>query len=277
MAHRVLRARIVLLSTVLLGACLPPPAGSPTGACRPDPFTPEVVAVLDSFGAERHHLTIAAYDDRTGCWYHLRPGQRMTTASVVKVEIMAATLLRAQRAGRRPNATESARLGPMISRSDDASASALWVSLGGERAMERWGAELGLHSTDEVAPTWGLTTTTAEDQARFMAALAQGPSPLDGISRALAWAHLQDITPAQRWGVRAGVPTGWVVGHKNGFAGSKCCGWRVNSVGYVSDPTGGGYSIAVLSDRWGSLAEGVPLVEAGARVVATALTAPVAG
>jgi len=33
----------------------------------------------------------------------------------------------------------------------------------------------------------------------------------------------------------------------------------------------------VLSDRWGSLAEGVPLVEAGARVVATALTAPVAG
>jgi hypothetical protein len=32
-------------------------------------------------------------------------------------------------------------------------------------------------------------------------------------------------------------------------------------VGYVSDPDGGGYAIAVLSDEWGSLSQGVPLVE----------------
>jgi hypothetical protein len=61
------------------------------------------------------------------------------------------------------------------------------------------------------------------------------------------------------------------VGHKNGFAGSGCCGWRVNSSGYVADPAGGGYSITVLSDGWGSLGEGIPLVEAVARVTAGSL------
>ena len=257
-----------------ISGCLPtPPPGPPTGDCRPDPFTPEVSAFLDGLGATAHHLTIAAYDDRSGCWYHFRPGQRVTTASVVKVEIMAGVLLRAQRAGRDLTTGERDRITPMIVRSDNASASALWSSLGGEAGMERIGAELGLGSTDEVAPIWGLSSTTAEDQARFLAGLAQGPSPLDERSRDRAWSFLTAITPSQRWGVRAGVPPTWVVGHKNGFAGSSCCGWRVNSVGYVADPGGGGYSIAILSDGWPDLARGIPVVEAGARVVAASLTA----
>ena len=141
--------------------------------------------------------------------------------------------------------------------------------------MEHVGATFGLEATDEIAPIWGMSTTTAEDQAQFMAELVHGPSPLNEGSRAQAWRFLNDINPSQRWGVRAGVPDDWGVGHKNGFAGSNCCGWRVNSVGYAADPAGGGYSIAILSDGWRTLAAGIPLVEAGSRVVARALTAPV--
>lgn len=265
-----------MVLALLPAACLPgaPPPGSPTGVCRPDPFTPEVVAVLDAYGAERHHLTVAVYDDRSGCWYHLRRGLRATTASVVKIEIMAGTLLAAQRAGRALTVREHQRLSAMVGRSDDAAASALWSALGGEPGMERLGAEFGLGATNEVAPTWGLTTTTAEDQARFVATLVQGPTPLDLGARVRAWGYLTSIDPGQRWGVRAGVPDGWTVGHKNGFAGSGCCGWRVNSVGYAADPGGGGYAIAVFSDSWRSLAEGIPLVEGAARSVASALTAP---
>ena len=128
------------------------------------------------------------------------------------------------------------------------------------------------HATDEVAPKWGLTTTTAEDQARFLASIVQGPSPLDSASRARAWSYLTAITPSQRWGVRAGVPEGWTVGHKNGFAGSACCGWRANSVGYAADPAGGGYAVAVFTDGWPNLAAGIPLVEGAASAVAAALT-----
>lgn len=201
----------------------------------------------------------------------------MTTASVVKIEIMAGTLLRAQRQGRGPTLSEHNRIVPMISRSDDAAASSLWSALGGEPGMERVGAEFGLAATDEVAPTWGLTTTTAQDQARFLATLVHGPSPLDEMSRTRAWGYLTAITPSQQWGVRAGVPPTWTVGHKNGFAGSACCGWRVNSVGYAADPAGGGYSIAVLSDGWRNLAEGIPLVEGASRAVANVLTPVPAG
>jgi hypothetical protein len=46
----------------------------------------------------------------------------------------------------------------------------------------------------------------------------------------------------------------------------------VNSVGYVQDPAGGGYAIAILSDGWRSLGEGIPMVEVVAAQVAGSLT-----
>lgn len=254
-------------------ACEPPapPPGPPTGTCRADPFTAEFQRNIDAFGAAAHHVTAAVYDDRTGCWYHLRRGQRVTTASVVKIEIMAATMLRAQVQRRALTNWELGNVTRMIHSSDNPSASALWVNLGGGAGMTGLGNLMGLTETTEAHPTWGLTSTTAQDQARFVHRLVQGDL-LDANWRSLAWWELRNIRPDQRWGVRAGVPRGWEVGHKNGFAPSRCCGWRVNSVGYVADPAGGGYSVAILTDQWPSLARGIPMVEHVARTVAESLT-----
>lgn len=273
--RRRLRVLVVGLGAVaLLGAvaCDPPrpPTGPPTGRCRPNPFTAEFQRNIDAFGAARHHVTASVYDDRTGCWYHLRRGQRVTTASVVKIEIMAATMRRAQDRGRALTRWELGNVTRMINSSDNPAASALWVDLGGGGAMASYGARLGLLETTETSPTWGLTSTTAYDQARFIGSLVQG-GLVDRNFRALAWWQLRNIRADQRWGVRAGVPGGWQVGHKNGFAGSSCCGWRVNSVGYVADPAGGGYSVAILSDGWPSLSAGIPMVEHVARTVAGSL------
>jgi hypothetical protein len=272
------RTRLALIAVVAVAtmgavACEPPapPPGPPTGDCRPDPFDAQFQRDLDAFGAAAHHLTVAVFDDRTGCWYHLRRGQRVTTASVVKIEIMAATILRAQDQGRPVTDWEMARMTPMIHSSDDAAASALWVDLGGAGAMSAYGDRLGLTDTVETEPKWGLTSTTAEDQARFVHQLLQG-GVLDPSGRALAWWQLGHIREDQRWGVPRGVPADWEVGHKNGFFNSSCCGWRVNSVGYVADPGGGGYSVAILSDGWGSLAEGIPTVDAIAARVSGTLT-----
>lgn len=264
-------ARTTVGVLLVLAACQPPAPhpGPPSGACT-DPFVPAVVAELDRIGAG-HRLTAAVFDDRSGCWYHYRQGQRVTTASVVKVEIMAGTLHRAQSQGRGLAKREREAILPMISASDDATASWLWTSLGGEPGMERVGATFGLTRTDEVAPTWGLTSTTAEDQAGFVSRLVQGPGPLTDAWRGVAWFFLRTVRHDQRWGVTAGVPAGWEVGLKNGFAPSRCCGWRVNSVGYVADPRGGGYSIAVLSDGWPNLQAGIPVVEAVSASVATVL------
>ena len=267
-------AALVLVAVALTAgsACDPPkpPPGPPTFACRADPFTAQLQADLDAFGAAAHHVSAAVLDDRTGCWYHLRRGQRVTTASVVKIEVMGATLLRAQDQNRGLNRSESDRVARMISTSDNAATTSLWGELGGERAMEAYGDRFGLAATDEVQPLWGLTSTTAEDQAAFVERLLQ-LGPLSADRRGWAWLFLRDIRADQRWGVRAGVPAGWEVGHKNGFADSACCGWRVNSVGYVADPAGGGYSIAVLSDGWSSMQQGIPMVEAVASAVAGSL------
>ncbi len=264
-----------MASVVLFAvACDPPapPVGPPSGACRPDPFTTAFQQQIDDYGAPGHHVTAAVYDDRTGCWYHLRQGQRVTTASVVKIEVMAATMLRAQDQRRGLTRSEMNRVLPMITASDNAATTSLWGSLGGARAMASYGARLGLAATDVTEPLWGLTSTTAQDQAWFVERLMQGGVPLDRANRGLAWLYLRGIRADQRWGVRAGVPAGWEVGHKNGFADSACCGWRVNSVGYVADPGGGGYAIAVLSDGWGSMEQGIPMVETVASAVAGSLT-----
>ena len=255
---------------VTVAAACEPPApradDSRLGQCRADPFVSGPVAALGPI-ASAHHLTASVFDDRTGCWYRFRPGERVTTASVVKVEIMAGTLLRAQNAGRNLTVGETALVTPMIHDSANAPASSLWSGLGGVTGMSRVGDAFGLAATNEVGPVWGLTSTTADDQAAFVEHLLQGPGPLDAGHRGLAWTFLRGVRPDQRWGVPAGVPDGWEVGNKNGFAGSTCCGWRVNSVGYVADPAGGGYAVAILSDRWPNQAAGVPTVETVARAV----------
>lgn len=272
------RSRLAVIGLLVIAvcgaaACEPPkpPPGPPTGECKPDPFTEQVQRDLDAFGAAAHHVTAAVYDDRTGCWYHFRRGQRVTTASVVKIEIMAAVLLRAQDQGRRISDWEISKVTPMMRTSDDPAASALWGNLGGARPISAYGDRFGLSATTEVEPKWGLTSTTAEDQAAFVHRLLQG-DVLQPSGRSHAWWQMTNVREDQRWGVGRGVPADWEVGLKNGFFDSSCCGWRVNSVGYVADPEGGGYSIAILSDGWRSLAEGIPMVEAVAGAVSGTLT-----
>ena len=54
-----------------------------------------------------HPFSAAVHDTRSGCDYLFDPNTRITTASVLKIEIMAGVLLRAQRAGRGLTAGES--------------------------------------------------------------------------------------------------------------------------------------------------------------------------
>ena len=269
---------LVLLAAVLLvtAACEPPPPradDSQLSHCRADPFAGAAVAYLAPV-AGLHDLTASVYDDRTGCWYHYRSGQRVTTASVVKMEILAGLELRAQNAERSLSPSEMKLAVPMIRVSDNHAATTLWNSLGGAAGMSRVGDAFGLSATNEVGPMWGLSSTTADDQAAFVERLVQGAGPLDAAHRGEAWAYLQLVRPDQRWGVTAGVPPGWSVGQKNGFADSNGTRWRINSVGYVADPGGGGYAIAILSDRWPTEAAGIPVVEAVSRAVAAVMTAP---
>ncbi len=249
-----------------------PEAPVPEGRapCGPTPFTAGFDAALRARWPG-NRFTASVYDRRSGCWYDYRPDLRLTTASVLKAEIMAGILLRAQAQGRGLTAWEQSNIGPMIARSADPEANALWSSLGGIAGMEGVDRAFGLTQTDQNSP-WGITTTSARDRTSLMRQLLYGDGgPLGASYRSIARSYLLSVVDSQDWGITAGVPPRTQVPLKNGFFSSRCCRWRLNSSGAVE--IGAGYVVTILSDRWPNEASGIQ----GNEFVARAINARMAG
>ncbi|OIJ90044.1 hypothetical protein BIV25_32590 [Streptomyces sp. MUSC 14] len=227
------------------------PAGTPAHA---------TAAVLDLDGTGRSpvvHGEDTAYD----------------TASIVKVDILAAVLLQAQDAGRELTAQERAHAEPMIKQSDNAAADALWRQIGQADGLAAANKRLGLTSTtSDPGGRWGLTRTTAGDQIRLLRAVFDGDadgtaaktgaSALSTGSRAYISTLMSQVVPEQSWGVsaagsRQALKNGWLQRVTSGL-------WDVNSIGQVT-VNGHRYLVVVLSNGSASMAEGVSLVERTAR------------
>jgi hypothetical protein len=227
--------------------------------CPDDPFTEARAQTLTSrYPAQ--DFTAYAFDTRTGCAYWLNPGARLRTASVFKVMVMAGTLLEAQVEGRGVSSWERSQLLPMITESANDPVRALWNHFGGSPWFRRQAQLFGMAQTSTVGDResgWGRTTTSAKDQGDLVRQVILGDwGPLEEIYRVYAWDLMTSVVPDQTWGVTEGVPSGWIVAQKNGFAGH-----IANSVGFVRRPEGEeGYVIAVLSNGWPTWSRGVPTV-----------------
>ncbi|MEV0689031.1 serine hydrolase [Streptomyces sp. NPDC050388] len=197
------------------------------------------------------------------------------TASIIKVDILAALLLQAQDEGRHLTARERALAEPMIRNSDNAATSTLWREIGRAPGLEAANKRLGLTSTKGGPDTkWGLTQTTASDQIRLLlsvfdsAATSKTGSPLNKESRAYVQTLMSRIASDQAWGVSAASGAEYAL--KNGWLQRTASGlWDVNSVGQVT-VDGHRYLVAVLSDGSASMSEGISLVERTARQAVTA-------
>jgi hypothetical protein len=229
----------------------------------PCPLTPFTAKRVDSLRRRFPGQVFAAYvfDTRTGCAYWMHPENRLRTASVFKVMVMAGTLLEAQEDGRQPSAWEWGQMTPMITESANGPVRALWRQFGGSPWFRRQAEIFGLTQTSPVGDTggvWGRTTTSAMDQANLLRQVLRGDwGPLDAAYRQKAWDLMTSVVPSQTWGVTEGVPPAWTVAQKNGFAGH-----IANSVGFVRQPGGDeGYVIAVLSNGWSDWKRGVPVVD----------------
>jgi len=223
----------------------------------------------------RQRVTASVYDTRTGCWYALHPGMRITTASVIKAAVMGAVLLRAQDKSRGLTSWERARIEPMITYSyNNPQVSDLLGRVGGVRGMNAFDRRMGATSTTNSL-AYGATWTTAKDRTRISLGLLHGGGALRAQGRAEAWRYLTGVTPTQRWGITAGVPAGWQVALKNGFYPMRAYGWRVGSTGFVRRTgTTGGYAVTVLTDHSSSQVAGMRLVEHVSRRVAATLAGP---
>ena len=246
------RLAVALLVAFLAAGATSPVASAAQNACPPSPFTQQLADELARrFPGRRFSAAVA--DLRNGCEHHLNPGQRMTTASVFKVEVMAGVLLRAQREGRGLTAYEASRIRPMISESANPPTNELFSYLGGVSGMNALHRTFGMPETTTPSGTWGLTSSTARDQVTLLRHLFTPGGPFTDASKVRAYEEMTSVVPSQRWGITEGVPAGWPVALKNGFAGSPSNGWRLNSVGKVGDA----YLVATFTDGWPSEAAGI--------------------
>lgn len=210
------------------------------------------VAVLDEAGG-----TSASYASEDGTY---------DTASIVKVDVLAALLLRAADEGRSLTAQERTYAAAMIERSDNDATTAVWDEIGRADGLDAANERLGLTGTSGgEGPLWGLTQTTAADQLTL---LKQVFGVGDGLvlgsdARAYVQGLMGNVESDQAWGVSAAGDGAAAL--KNGWLKRSTTGlWVVNSVGRVT-VDGRAYLVAVVSRGSATKEAGVDLVEAVAK------------
>jgi beta-lactamase class A len=230
-----------------------------------------LAAALDTYAAGvPAQFAVAVVDHRTGATYSYNPDLTVKTASIVKVDILAAALLQAQDAGRGLTASEQSLAAAMIENSDNDAADALWWSIGGDAGLAAYDTRLGLVAT--VPGTdgyWGATTTTVGDRIRLLDTITDPNGPLGG-SRDYILSLMTSVSDDQDWGISAAADDGDGVAIKNGWIGLDD-GWLINSTGIITGPDTD-VTIAVLSQNESGYANGVAVVEQIATLARTAIS-----
>ncbi|MDI9884657.1 serine hydrolase [Streptomyces sp. HNM0645] len=238
------------------------------GGAKGEPSTQEqLMAVLAeatdaTTAGTAGHAAVAVMDLTTGRSAAADDGHAFATASIVKVDILAALLLTAQDGDRVLTGQERRQAAAMIQVSDNAAATALWDAVGGADGLAQANRRLGLSETTPGSDgLWGLTQTTAADQLRLLRAVFTDDSPLSSASRDYAQQLMGGIAADQDWGISAAADDTSSARLKNGWLSRSETGlWVINSIGVV-EKDGNRFLVAVLSDDQPSRAAGISLVE----------------
>lgn len=236
-------------------------------------LAPGVAAILQESGGS---VTAAVVVPQYRTIYVANPEVALPMASVVKLIIMLAVLDRAESEGRTVTSEEVALLDPMVTWSDNDSATWLWDGLGGGAGIDAYLQRAGVGGIATDPWAWGDSRASGAAVALLLSRLAF----LDLVTpehRALALNLLAHVSQDQRWGVGGSLsaPEGAVVGVKDGWY-PVAQGWRVGSAGVVvpgADAPAGAvaYSIAVLTAQNDTLEGGIATIQRIADLVHAAL------
>jgi beta-lactamase class A len=120
-------------------------------------------------------------------------------------------------------------LEPMIRWSDNATASRVRDIVGGSR-LNALADRAGMRDFSFHYSPWGLSRTSARDQARFMFRLERWiPNRHEAYARRL----LRTIVRSQRWGIPPEVPDGWRIFFKGGWGSGT--GWVTHQVAFLKN------------------------------------------
>lgn len=217
---------------------------------------------LQRYANDGAQFAVAILDNTTGTSYTFGSSRKFETASIMKVEILAA-VLQAQDQHRSLTANERALASRMIRHSDNDAATSLWWSVGGHAGLVRAIKWLGLTATTPGSHGWwGTTTTTVVDQIRVISQVTDAAGPLSRASVKLLLGLMTTVSSDQDWGISAAAEDGEQVALKNGWmtGGLDAGGWTVNSIGRITDADTD-LTIAVLSQGNPGMSAGVGLVE----------------
>jgi hypothetical protein len=159
-------------------------------------------------------VAFAVLDQHSNHVRGLRRTTRFRSASVVKAMMLVSVL---RHAGKRSlSETERRRLRPMITRSDNGAASAIYAEIG-PHGVRRVARAARMRKFTPASP-WGVSQITAADQARFFLRIDELVPP---AHRRYARKLLSSVTKGQRWGIapvarrrnlKAFFKGGWVPG-----------------------------------------------------------------
>jgi hypothetical protein len=207
-------------------------------------------------------ITAAVYDVASRRTFLYRPGVQEYTASIAKVEILAALLARTQSEGGLSSAQQQLATA-MIEESDNTAAQTLYEEIGELPALTALDARLRMTQTTQ-SWAWGLIETTPRDQLRLLRRVVLHSRFLSRASRRYALDLLEHVDPAQAWGVSSGPGARATVALKNGWDPSDGI-WQVNSIGMISGQ-GRRYLLAVMTSQPG-YAYGVQTIEGISQIV----------
>ena len=236
------------------------------------PYTEALRRYIESRSGD---VTVAIDDLRTGRTYLWNPRERAQTASIVKVDILETLLHRAMVSHTGLGAQTADIIKGMIEESDDEDATQLWNEVGGASGIFSYNQLVGMSQTDpNTDGYWGETTTSAADQIKLLKRLVER-GLLDAAARRYELGLMENVVPAQDWGVSGGIPAGVSVALKNGWVPlSSNTDWEVNSIGRIKGD-GRWYLIAVLTAHDPSEQYGIDTIEAISSLVWRALETPV--
>jgi beta-lactamase class A len=268
------RTAVLSLATALLpvGTLAPVAAHAATGQSVTVAQKAKLTRTLSAYMKGRSgQASVSITDLATGRSYTYNAGLRTATASIVKADILASLLLRAQDRHRSLTSSERSLASRMIRYSDNDAATALFDAIGGRSALVRYNKRLGLKQT-VPSYAWGATTTSAADQIRLLETFTSAKSKIKSSNRAYALGLMHAVTSAQHWGVSAAAKKGDYVALKNGWLPRPVDGgrWTINTIGRVRGH-GHDYLIAVISRRNSSMGAGITTVEHLAKAAARAL------
>ncbi|GLW31717.1 transglycosylase domain-containing protein [Actinoplanes regularis] len=220
-----------------------------------------LTSALDEYANTAGDFSVSLVDNKTGHRYDYHGDREFETASVVKVELLAALLLQAQDTGRTLTSAEQQRARKMIVASDNDAAVQIYDAIGGVNGLRAALQRLGLDDTDPDA-NFGLTTTTAKDQTRMVTALTATGSPLNSASRELILQLMSSVNADQTWGVSAASFAGEQTAQKNGWLSrsTEQGRWIVNTTGRVSGEKTD-VALSVLSHGHKDQQAGIEVVE----------------